>query len=78
MHVKTPVSEVIRRNGKVFVTSARGTEKFDHVIFATHADTSLQLLSDASVEERDILESFEFSKNVAVLHTDLAVRSSNS
>jgi uncharacterized protein len=56
------------------VTSSRGSEEFDHVIFATHADTSLQLLGrDASELEREILGSFEFSNNVATLHSDLDV-----
>lgn len=75
IHCKTPVTKVERRDGKIFVTSARGEEEFDHVIFATHADISLQLLSDPSSEEINILGSFEFSKNVATLHSDLEVYS---
>jgi uncharacterized protein len=76
VHVNTPVEKVVRRDDKILVTSrGRGEEEFDHVIFATHADMSLQLLSDASPEEKDILGSFEFSKNVAVLHSDLEVYS---
>lgn len=56
------------------MTSSRGEEEFDHVIFATHADRSLQLLGqDASELEREILGSFEFSNNVATLHSDLDV-----
>ena len=73
VHVNTPVTRVKRRNGKVLITSSRGEEEFDHVILATHADTSLQILSDVSMEEKEILGSFEFSKNVATLHQDLAV-----
>jgi len=78
VHVNTPISRVVRRDGKIFITSSRGEEEFDHVIFATHADTSLELLSDASIKEKDILGSFEFSKNVATLHTDLAVSPSRT
>jgi predicted NAD/FAD-binding protein len=74
VRVKTPVTRVMRRDGKVFITSTDGEEEFDHVIFATHADTSLQLLSHPSAVEKDILGNFEFSKNVAVLHSDLTVR----
>ena len=73
VHVNTPVTRVKRRNGKVLIISSRGEEEFDHVILATHADTSLQILSDVSMEEKEILGSFEFSKNVATLHQDLAV-----
>ena len=59
--------------GKVVVVSSRGDEVFDHVIFATHADTALELLEDANALEREILGSFEFSENVATLHSDLNV-----
>jgi predicted NAD/FAD-binding protein len=71
VYIGTPITRVVRRDGKVLVTSLRGEEEFDHVIFATHADTSLQLLADASSSETNILGSFEFSKNIATLHTDL-------
>jgi len=73
IYLNTPVTKVIRRNGKVIVTSNRGEETFDHVIFASHADTTLKLLSDASNLEREILQNFEFTKNVATLHSDLTV-----
>ena len=74
VHISTPVTRIIRRNRKVVVTSCKGEEEFDHVILATHADTSLQLLSDVSGNEQDVLGSFEFSKNVATLHRDLTVQ----
>jgi predicted NAD/FAD-binding protein len=72
VHLETPVTRVLRREGKVIVRSSRGSEEFDHVIFATHADTSLQLL-EPTTTETEILGRFEFSKNVATLHSDLAV-----
>lgn len=62
------------QRGKVILTSFRGDEEFDHVIFATHADISLRLLGDQGSElEREVLGSFEFSKNIASLHSDLNV-----
>ena len=73
VYIGTPITRVVRRDGRVLVTSSRGEEEFDHVIFATHADTSLQLLADASSSETNILGSFESSKNIATLHTDLEV-----
>jgi len=73
VYIGTPITRVVRRDGRVLVTSSRGEEEFDHVIFATHADTSLQLLADASLLETNILGSFEFSKKIATLHTDLEV-----
>jgi len=73
VHLNTPVMSVVRRGEKVVVTSLRGDEEFDHVIFATHGDTALDILKDASNLEKEILGDFEFSKNVATLHTDLDV-----
>lgn len=73
VHLNSPVTSVSRQHGKVIVASIRGEEEFDHVIFASHADTSLDILSDASPLERDILGNFEFSNNVATLHSDLSV-----
>jgi len=73
VHLETPVVRVLRREGKVLVHSSRGTEEFDHVIFATHADTSLQLLEKPTTNETEILGNFEFTSNVATLHSDLAV-----
>ncbi|MGG7568258.1 NAD(P)/FAD-dependent oxidoreductase [Rhodovulum sp. DZ06] len=48
-------------------------ERFDKVIFATHAEDTLDLLLDASHEERSLLSAFPFSSNRAVLHSDPAL-----
>jgi len=46
-------------------------DKFDHVIFATHSDTSLKLLESPSKLEQDILGSINYQKNLMVLHSDV-------
>jgi predicted NAD/FAD-binding protein len=43
---------------------------YDHVILASHADQSLELLEDPSEEETSILKEFKYVNNVAYLHTD--------
>ncbi len=48
----------------------RANEVFDHVVFATHADQTLNLLLDASRPEQAILSAFMYQPNHAVLHTD--------
>ena len=50
--------------------AGRSPQRFDHVIFACHADQALKVLSDASDEERAILECFPYQANLAILHTD--------
>ncbi|HKB94951.1 MAG TPA: FAD-dependent oxidoreductase [Gaiellaceae bacterium] len=44
--------------------------RFDQVVVATHADQALALLEDPSPEERRILGGFDYTTNLAVLHTD--------
>jgi len=71
IRLETPVVRVERSDGRVHVRTARGeVESFDRVILATHADTSLKMMADASAVERDVLGTFAFQRNEAVLHTD--------
>jgi len=43
---------------------------FDHVVMASHADQSIQMLGDADPAERKLLEAFNYQPNKAILHTD--------
>lgn len=55
----------------VLVTDTNGeTRRFDHVVVACHADEALALLSDADRDEQNLLGSFRYSRNCAVLHSD--------
>ena len=70
-----PVVSVTRAGSDgVVVRDATGRdERFDHVVLATHADTSLDLLGDdAAPEERRLLGGFRYQRNLAVLHRDPA------
>ncbi len=44
--------------------------RFAHVVFAIHGDQVLPLLAEATTEEREVLGSFETSRNDVLLHTD--------
>ena len=54
----------------VWVDSARGSERFDEVVFACHTDQALRILADASEAERSVLGEIRYQPNRAVLHTD--------
>ncbi|MDX6715084.1 MAG: uncharacterized protein QOH30_1642 [Baekduia sp.] len=72
LRLSTPVDAVERDDDGVTVTP-RGAapERFDHVIFATHADQALAILgADANPVERELLGALPFTPNEAVLHTD--------
>jgi predicted NAD/FAD-binding protein len=63
--------ERVRRSATgVTLTIAGGERHFDRVVLATHADTALALLSDASPDEAAALGAFRYSRNRTVLHTD--------
>lgn len=50
---------------------------FDQVVIATHSDQALKLLSDLSSEEENILNSFSYKRNTAILHYDEKLLPSN-
>ena len=65
---------VERHTDGVTVTDADGTRRdFDKIVLATHADEALDLLADASVEEKEVLGSFRYSENETQLHRDDSV-----
>jgi len=67
----TEVTRVTRHCDHVVVQLAgEAPEVFDYVIFACHADQALRILSDATSIENEVLASFPYQANQAVLHTD--------
>jgi len=65
-----PVESVQRQADGVRVRTSGGSERFDEIILAVHADEALAMLSDATREERDVLSAMPFQPNEVVLHTD--------
>ncbi len=57
--------ELVLESGDEFV--------FDEVVMATHSDQALQMLTDPSASERQILGSIRFTPNKACLHTDTSL-----
>lgn len=71
VYLDTPVISAQRHTDGVTLTSARGSERYDQVIFACHTDQTLQILSDASEQEIDMLSGVPYRANQVVLHTDI-------
>lgn len=80
LHLNSSVSSITsdKATNKVTLTTAMGAvEEFDHVILATHSDTSLQILgADATELEKQILGAFGWANNEVVVHHDIDVRDS--
>jgi uncharacterized protein len=65
---------VRREAGAAWVRDASGrSERFDHVVIATHGDEALAMLDNPTPEERRLLGAFRYAKNRAILHTDPAL-----
>jgi uncharacterized protein len=74
VRVSTPVRAVMRIGDRVEVRDhADRPHLMDAVVIATHADHALALLADATVEEKEVLGTFEYSRNDAWLHTDASI-----
>lgn len=71
IHTDAEVVGVTRDAYSARVRVASGAEeRYDHVVFASHADETLALLDDASDEERRILGAFKYQPNHMYLHAD--------
>ena len=65
------VRQVKRYQDKVVITDMQGREQtYDHVVMACHADTTLRLLAEPDELEQLLLGSFQFQRNLAILHSD--------
>ena len=74
IRVNTPVASVSRHaTGVVVKTYCSEPQTFDEVVFATHSDDTLALLSDPSEIEQRNLGSIKYQDNEVVLHSDVSV-----
>lgn len=74
LRLAAPVQAVKRVELGVQVRAWGGEwEVFDEVVFATHSDDTLKLLSDATISERTALGSIAYQPNEVILHRDTSV-----
>lgn len=71
--LNTPVQRIVRDAHSVTLQTSAGSERFDQVILASHADQSLAILAEPSAAEQAILSAIRYHPNRAVLHTDTSV-----
>lgn len=71
IRLRTNVRSVVREDTHVRIRDSSGSEdRFDHVVFASHADETLRMLDDPSEAERAILGAFRYYGNTVHLHHD--------
>lgn len=72
-HLQTPVKSIERNASGALVYTASGSEVFDGVVLACHADQALSLLAQPTPQEQTLLGAIRYHPNRAVLHTDTTV-----
>ncbi len=70
IHTNTPIQKVRAGNLQVDIHSKRGSERYDSVILATHADQALRLLHEPTMLQRELLTPFAYQSNSVRVHTD--------
>ena len=66
------IKKVHRNKNNVRLYYGASNEYFDYdqVVFATHANETLELIQDPTKNEKSFLSCFKYKKNVAYLHND--------
>ena len=64
------VSKISRSDDNVRISIGNEFIDYDQVVLASHADQSLNMLDEATKEEKEILSKFSYVSNSAFLHTD--------
>ena len=72
-HLQTPVQRIERNDVGTLVYTASGSEVFDAIVLACHADQALSLLAQPTPQEQTLLGAIRYHPNRAVLHTDTSV-----
>jgi len=71
IRLNTAVASIQRQPHQVIVRTRGGElESFDAIFIACHSDQALELLSDPSAQESEVLGAIGYQANEALLHTD--------
>ena len=75
INLSTSIRTVSRLDNGIEIETANSKKPlmFDAVVFATHSDQALAMLTDPTEKEKDILSSIPYQKNEVLLHTDSSV-----
>ena len=67
------IKKIIRSeyNIRILIDSTDDFRDYDHVVLSCHADESLKLIKNQTLEEKSTLKEFNYISNTAYLHTDI-------
>ncbi len=64
------INKILRNDDNVRILIGNEYLDYDHVVLASHADQSLNMLDEATIQEKEILKKFTYVSNSAFLHID--------
>lgn len=70
IRMSSRVQAIVRKSGRVSVQTRQDRAEYEHVVLACHSDQALNLIKDATVQEKEILCAIPYRDNQVVLHTD--------
>jgi uncharacterized protein len=73
IRLNASVNAIRRTTNGILLEYNGTTERFDHVVLATHTDQAQQLIQDIRPNEASVLSSIAYQSNAAYLHTDLSL-----
>ena len=77
IQLNSKIKSIDRTKYGVRINHHSSEEFFDYVFFACHSDQALKLLSDASAQEKNVLEALPYVSNDVLLHTDASFMPKN-
>ena len=66
-----------KHNVRLYYGTSNEFFDYDQVVFATHADETLNLIQDPTKNEKSFLSCFKYKKNIAYLHNDVQFMPAN-
>lgn len=74
IRLSSPVAGVVESGAGVQITTVDGrTDSYDCVVIATHPNQALNMLTDPSAVQQEVLSAMPYSSNTALLHTDTSI-----
>ena len=73
IHLNSKIDTISRKGAKVYIGIKNKIKEYDSVVISTHSNQALNLLSDPTTDEKNILGNIKYQKNTALIHTDISI-----
>lgn len=73
IYLNSKIDTISRKDGKVYIGIKDKIKQYDSVVISTHSNQALNLLSDPTNDEKNILGNIKYQKNTALIHTDISI-----